>query len=75
MFKENELVLYQNGSIFQIGRIKEVRSCGAFVYYHSGGTAAFTPFTMLHKLSNAHYIQKTSLGELAEEDDTYERIN
>lgn len=69
-FKKNELVLYQNGAKFEIGRIKKVCKHGAFVYYHSGYTAAFTPFTMLHKLHNAHYIKATTLGELAEEDDT-----
>lgn len=63
-FKVNELIIYQNGPTFQIGRIKKLTEHGARVYYHSGYTTALTPFHLMHKLENACYIKVTSLGEL-----------
>lgn len=61
-FKENELIIYQNGDRFEIGRIKRVVEDGAFIYYHSGETASKTPFDCMHKLQNAHCIPFTILG-------------
>ena len=60
-FKENELIIYQNGDRFEIGRIKRLTEDGAFVYYHSGDTAAKTPFDCMHKLINNYCIVKTTL--------------
>lgn len=61
-FHEGELVLYQNGSRFEIGEIQRIVSDGAFVYYHEGDTAAKTPFDCLRKIVNAYTIKETSLG-------------
>lgn len=61
-FVENELIIYQNGDRFEIGRIKRLTEDGAFVYYHSGDTASKTPFDCMHKLQNAHCIPFTILG-------------
>lgn len=61
-FHEGELILYQNGSHFEIGKIKRIVSDGAFVYYHSGETAAKTPFDCMRKIANAFTIKETSLG-------------
>lgn len=61
-FKENELIIYQNGDRFEIGRIKRIVEDGAFVYYHSGDTASKTPFDCMHKLINNYCIIKTNLG-------------
>ena len=61
-YREGELILYQNGSRFEIGRIKRIVNDGAFVYYHSGDTAAKTPFDCMRKLTNAHTIVQTTLG-------------
>lgn len=61
-FKENELIIYQNGERFEIGRIKRLTEDGAFVYYHSGDTAAKTPFDCMHKLENSYCIGFTNLG-------------
>lgn len=61
-FKEDELIIYQNGDRFEIGKIKRVVEGGAFVYYHSGDTAAKTPFDCMHKLENACCIPFTTLG-------------
>ena len=62
-FKENEIVLYQNGDKFQVGRIKRLCDDGAFVWYHSGDTAAKTPYENLHKLQNATCLTNTALGK------------
>lgn len=61
-FKENELIIYQNGDRFEIGRIKRIVEDGAFVYYHSGDTASKTPFDCMHKLINDCCIIETNLG-------------
>jgi hypothetical protein len=55
-FKENDIVIYQNGSQYSIGKIKRLTDDGAFVWYHSGDTAAKTPYANLHKLDNAHCL-------------------
>ena len=61
-FKEGELIIYQNGTSFEIGKIKRITDGGAFVWYHSGDTASRTPFDCMHKLRNAHVVRDTSLG-------------
>ena len=61
-FHEGELGIYQNGDSFEIGKIKSLRDDGAFVYYHTGDTAAKTPYDHLHVLKNAYAIGQTLLG-------------
>lgn len=61
-FKEGELIIYQNGDRFEIGKIKRITDDGAFVWYHEGETAAKTPFDCMHKLINRYVIQRESLG-------------
>lgn len=61
-YEEGEYILYQNGSRFEIGRIKRLTEKGAFVYYHEGDTTAMTPFDCMRKITNAHTIKETSLG-------------
>ena len=61
-FKEGDLIIYQNGERFEIGKIKRVTNDGAFVWYSDGDTAAKTPFDCMHKLINAYVILKESLG-------------
>ena len=63
-WREGQLVIYQCGERFEIGKIKRVVSDGAFVYYSDGDTAAKTPFENLHRISNSYVIEKTSLGGL-----------
>lgn len=62
-FNEGELIIYKNGEIFEIGKIKKIAEDGAFVYYHDGSTAAKTPYENMHKLVNSYVIKETSLGE------------
>lgn len=71
-FKEDELIIYQNGDRFEIGRIKRVTERGAFVYYHSGDTAAMTPFDCMHKLQNAYCIPFTILGGVSKNPESRE---
>lgn len=61
-FKVGELIIYQNGDRFEIGKIKRLTEDGAFVWYHSGDTASKTPFDCMHKLTNAYCITGTNLG-------------
>ena len=61
-FEPGEYIIYQNGSRYEIGRIKSIMEDGAFVYYSSGETAAKTPFECMHKLVNRYVIRNTSLG-------------
>lgn len=61
-FHEGELILYQNGARFEIGKIKKLLSDGAFVCYSEGETAAKTPFDCMRKITNAFVIKQTSLG-------------
>lgn len=61
-FKEGELIVYQNGDRFEIGKIKRITEDGAFVWYHEGETAAKTPFDCMHKLVNAYAISDDALG-------------
>ena len=61
-FRPGDLIIYQCGESFQIGRIKRLTTGGAFVWYHEGDTAARTPFDSMHKLENAYVIQSTTLG-------------
>lgn len=61
-FEEGQLIIYQNGDRYEIGKIKRIVENGAFVYYSSGETAAKTPFDLMHPLANAYVIGETSLG-------------
>ena len=61
-WKPGELIIYQNGDRFEIGKIKRITEDGAFVWYHEGETAAKTPFDCMHKLINRYVIQRESLG-------------
>ena len=46
----------------EIGKIKRTCEDGAFVYYHTGDTAAKTNYSDLYKLKNSYVIDKESLG-------------
>ena len=57
-YSAGEVVIYQNGSTFELGIIKE--ACGDdeyFVNYHTGDTAARTHARNLHKISNRYAFQ------------------
>lgn len=60
--KEGQLIVYLNGSKAEVGKIKKIVDDGAFVWYHSGSTAAKTNFRDMHPLQNEYCILKTNLG-------------
>lgn len=54
-FKEGQVVLYQNGTTFELGIVKEVIEPGIYrVWYHTGDTCAHTDEISLHELKNAY---------------------
>lgn len=61
-FRIGEYVLFigknPNGEIYtiEIGRIKKLCKDGAFVYYHTGETAAKTNYSDLYKIKNEYAI-------------------
>ena len=61
-FKVGEHVLFIGknscGEIYtiEIGRIKKLCEDGAFVYYHTGETAAKTNYSDLYKIENEYAI-------------------
>jgi len=61
-FKPGQLVIYKNGDRLEVGKIKRINGDGAWVWYHSGETAALTNFRNLYPLENAYCIKETSLG-------------
>lgn len=61
-FNVGDLIVYQDGDRYEIGKIKRITHDGAFVWYNEGETAAKTPYDRMHKLVNAHTILNTSLG-------------
>lgn len=69
-YREGELIVYQNGDRFEIGKIKRLTDTGAFVWYSSGDTAAKTPYEVMHKLTNAYTIEETTLGGTRRKDTT-----
>lgn len=58
-FNPGDLVVYSRdgGDHFEIGVVKRIDSDGAFVWYHTGDTAAKTPWRCLHKVSNAYAVR------------------
>lgn len=61
-YREGELIIYQNGDRYEIGKIKRLTETGAFVWYSEGDTAAKTPYDCMHKITNGFTIKDTTLG-------------
>lgn len=61
-FEVGEYIIYHNGDLYEIGRIKSIKEDGAFVAYHEGETGAKTPFDLMHPIVNDYCIKETSLG-------------
>lgn len=61
-FREGDLVAFigksPDGEIYtvEIGKIKKLCKDGAFVYYHTGDTAAKTNYKDLYNIKNAYAI-------------------
>ena len=65
-FKVGEYIVYVNGDRYEVGKIKRLCDDGAFVWYHSGETAAKTPYDLMHKIINAYCITGDCFGGGAE---------
>lgn len=56
-FKEGQLVFYKGSNGCEIGKIKRIKNDGkAFVWYHSGDTAALTDLDLLQPIINDYCI-------------------
>lgn len=68
-FQEGELVAFigrnPEGQIYtvEIGKIKRLCKDGAFVYYHTGDTAAKTDYKDLYKIRNSYAINNLGGNE------------
>jgi len=69
-FKVGQLIIVLKGDVV-IGKIKRICDDGksAFVWYHSGSTAAKTPFDIMIPICNEYCITDTILGGKKEEED------
>ena len=57
-FKEGQLVLYEGTFGFEIGKIKRLKGKSrAYVWYHSGDTAALTDLKLLNPIVNDYCIE------------------
>lgn len=61
-FGVGELILYQNGDMYEIGKIKKLTADGAFVWYSEGETAAKTRYSDMKKISNRYCITDDKFG-------------
>lgn len=68
-FAPGDLVVYSRdgGDHFELGVVKRVVDDGAFVWHHTGDTAAKTPWRCLHKVDNA-YAARSLIGKIKEVD-------
>lgn len=55
-YEPGELFVYTNGDRWELGMVKRPgNGDGYFCWYSRGDTAAFTPTSCMHKLSNAGF--------------------
>lgn len=67
-FKEGQLVLYEGTFGFEIGKIKKIKGKHrAFVWYHSGDTAALTDLKLLNPIVNDYCIKDLLNKEVGNE--------
>lgn len=57
-FKEGQLVLYNGANGYRIGKIKKIKDRNsAWIWYHSGDTAALTYFDSIYPIINDYCIK------------------
>ena len=57
-FKEGQLIIYKGSNGYEIGKIKTIKDDKhAFIWFHSGDTAALTNFDLISPLINDYCIQ------------------
>lgn len=56
-FEKGQLVIYKGSNGYEIGKIKKIKdNNSAWVWYHSGDTAALTDFDLIEPLVNDYCI-------------------
>ncbi len=66
-FKEGQLVIYKGVNGFEIGKIKIIKNYNqAYIWYHSGDTAALTDFDFIEPIINDYCIQDLLNKEVEE---------
>lgn len=70
-FEPGEYFIYVNGDIngrYELGKVKRQRDeTTYFCYYHEGDTAAATPVSCMHKLTNAYIIRDEGFAKAGQE--------
>lgn len=57
-FEVGQIVLYKGTNGFEVGKIKRIKNNRqAYVWYHSGDTAALTDLKLLNPIVNDYCIQ------------------
>lgn len=57
-FKEGQLVIYKGSNGYEIGKIKKIKdNHSAWIWYHSGDTAALTEFSLISPLINDYCLE------------------
>ena len=52
-YTEGQLVIYEGAKGYEIGKIKKIKdNNSAWIWYHSGDTAALTDFSLIRPLLN-----------------------
>ena len=66
-FKEGQLVIYKGANGYEIGKIKRIKNDNqAYIWYHSGDTAALTDFDLIKPIINDYCIQDLLNKEVEE---------
>lgn len=56
-FKEGQLIIYKGSNGYEIGKIKKIKDGkSAWIWYHSGDTAALTDFDLISPIINDYCI-------------------
>lgn len=56
-FQKGQLVIYKGSNGYELGKIKKIKdNNSAWVWYHSGDTAALTDFDLIKPLINDYCI-------------------
>lgn len=56
-FQKGQLVIYKGSNGYEIGKIKKIKdNKSAWIWYHSGDTAALTDFDLIEPLVNDYCI-------------------
>ena len=57
-YKEGQLVVYKGSNGYEIGKIKKIKdNKSAWIWYHSGDTAALTDFRFIGPLFNDYCLE------------------